>query len=348
MIFVNIACYRDPECKATVRDLFSKARYPNEITVCVVMQTEPTDNVLFYGKNVRMLVVKATDSRGVCWARATGYRLWEGEDYVLQIDSHMRFAEHWDIKMLQQLERCGAAKPLLTTYPPAYEPPDTIVDRQTPFLAVIGFEPNDRLVQRGYIHDPTPSSPRLSALVAAGFMFGPSQWIHDVPYDPNLYFWGEETTVAARLWTHGWDMFGPTEPLLWHWYNRAGGRTPWQDDPDWHRRETLSTARMRHLLGIQPAPPEALKDLDRYGFGLERSFAQYQQFAGVNFRERFVAPHAIAGEWSYTTPVSCNRLNASASTPHNDPNTSSVCSPSSGGRVIVAGESDSLIGQPTV
>jgi hypothetical protein len=50
MIFVNIACYRDAECQATVQDLFNKARYTEEIIACVVMQTEPADNILFYGK----------------------------------------------------------------------------------------------------------------------------------------------------------------------------------------------------------------------------------------------------------------------------------------------------------
>jgi hypothetical protein len=348
MIFVNIASYRDPECIATVRDLFSKARYPNQIIVCVVLQTEPSDDILFFGKNVRMLVVKASDSQGVCWARSLGYKLWDGEEYVLQIDSHMRFAEHWDVKMLGQLDLCGVAKPLLTTYPPAYEPPNTILDQQTAFLSAVHFEPNGRLVQRGHIHDPVPTSPRATALVAAGFIFGASEWIRDVPYDPRLYFWGEEPTLAARLWTHGWDMFGPTEPLLWHWYNRPGGRVPWQDDPEWHLRDARSVARMRHLLRVEPAMPEALVDIEQYGFGSVRTFAQYQEYSGINFKQRTIAPHALAGEWPYTTPASRNRCSAAESTPQSDASTSPVCSPSIGGRVISAGESDSLIGQPTV
>jgi len=308
MIFVNIASYRDPECAATVRDLFSKARYPNEILVYVVLQTEPSDNVLFYGKNIRVLLVKATDSGGVCWARSMGYKFWDGEDYVLQTDSHMRFAEHWDVKMLRQLASCGSSKSLLTTYPPAYEPPNTLLDQQSPFLSAVHFEPNGRLVQRGYFFDRVDTSPRPSALVAAGFMFGPSQWIHDVPYDPRLYFWGEETTIAARLWTHGWDLFGPTEALLWHWYNRPGGRVPWQDDPGWHVRDSLSVARVRHLLGIEVAPPEAIIDLERYGFGSIRTFDQYQQYAGINYKDGTIAPHALAGEWPCNDRVLCRSL----------------------------------------
>jgi glycosyltransferase involved in cell wall biosynthesis len=303
MIFVNIASYRDPECMATVRHLFNTARYPKEITVGLVQQVEPDDRTLFYGRNVRALVIQVADSRGVCWARNMGYRLWDGEEYVLQIDSHMRFIEHWDTKMLRQLERCGVAKPLITTYPPAYEPPDTLIDIHTSFLAANEFDASGRLVQRGLIHSPTPPEPLPSAFMAAGFLFGPSQWIHDVPYDPHLYFWGEETTTAARLWTHGWDLFGPSEALLWHWYNR-GGKLPWQDDTEWHIRDARSLARMRHLLGIEQGPPDALVELDRYGFGTTRSFAEYQKFAGVNFRDRTIAPFAIAGEWPrYTTPA---------------------------------------------
>ena len=348
MIFVNIACYRDPECEPTVRDLFSKARHPAEIVVAVVMQTEPRDNILFFGKNVRMLVVRGTDSHGVCWARSMGYRFWDGEDHVLQVDSHMRFAEHWDDKMLRQLDRCGAAKPLLSTYPPPYEPPDTILDQRPPFLAAVRFEPDGRLVQQAYTHDIVPLAPRPSAFVAAGFIFGPSQWIRDVPYDPRLYFWGEETTIAVRLWTNGWDIFGPSEALVWHWYNRAGGRTPWQDDPAWHVRDALSKARMRHLLGIEVAAPEAIVDIARFGFGPVRTFDAYQAFSGINYQQRTIAPHALTGEWAYTTPASRSPASAPASTPQSDVSTSSVCSPSNGGRTMEAGESDSLIGQPTV
>jgi hypothetical protein len=53
-------------------------------------------------------------------------RLYAGEEYTLQIDSHMRFTRHWDetlIRMLRQLvDECGIPKPILTAYPHGYEP----------------------------------------------------------------------------------------------------------------------------------------------------------------------------------------------------------------------------------
>lgn len=49
-----------------------------------------------------------------------------------------------------------------------------------------------------------------------------------------------------------------------------------------------------------------------------------------------------------TTPSDFIRANSSAATPHSSRRTSSECSPSSGGRVMSAGESDSFTGHPTV
>jgi len=52
-------------------------------------------------------------------------KLYQGETYYLQLDSHHRFDKHWDIKlvkMLQGLQSSGHEKPLLTAYATAYTP----------------------------------------------------------------------------------------------------------------------------------------------------------------------------------------------------------------------------------
>ena len=45
--------------------------------------------------HVRKIFLEHTQAKGPCYARALAQTLWEGEDYFLQIDSHMRFVEHW-------------------------------------------------------------------------------------------------------------------------------------------------------------------------------------------------------------------------------------------------------------
>src|SRR5580765_5764853 len=104
-IFVQIASYRDPECQWTVKDLFEKATNPERVSVgiawqyvigeddhCFQVETRP--------KQVRIQRLNARLSQGVCWARALTQKLRQGEEYTLQIDSHMRFEPDWDQKLI--------------------------------------------------------------------------------------------------------------------------------------------------------------------------------------------------------------------------------------------------------
>jgi len=110
---------------------------------------------------------------------------------------------------------------------------------------------------------------------------------------------------------------------------------------------TRFPGRAQHFLVIEAAIQDAIIDLDRHGFGPIRTFDHYRNLPESILR-RHLRGARPADDWPYTTPVSCSLFSASGSTSQSDASTSSVCSPSKGGRVISAGESDSLIGQPTV
>ncbi|MBN8925420.1 MAG: hypothetical protein BGO51_14495 [Rhodospirillales bacterium 69-11] len=297
MIFVNIACYRDAEIVPTVADMFRKARHPERITAGVVLQTVPGDGIDVAHPQVRVARVDADRSMGACWARAVGYLLWQGEPFVLQIDSHMRFAPDWDVRLMRQLQACNARKPIITAYPPGYEPPDTLTSMDTAFLAAKEFNPHGVLLQQGLV-EPPPPTPKPTAFLAAGFLFGPAAWVQEAPYDPKLYFHGEEITLATRLWTRGWDFFGPTEPIVWHQYGKIVRPLHWSDNRDWSELDALSLARIRRLLDMVPQPGDEAVDLSGYDLGTTRTLAQYQAMAGVDFRAQTIAPHALAGTFA--------------------------------------------------
>jgi hypothetical protein len=40
-IFVSVVAYRDPECPATIADLFAKARHPEKVFVGLITQCDP-------------------------------------------------------------------------------------------------------------------------------------------------------------------------------------------------------------------------------------------------------------------------------------------------------------------
>jgi hypothetical protein len=61
------------------------------------------------------------------------------------------------------------------------------------------------------------------SLFAAGFCFGPSAWMRDCPYDGFLHhlFFGEEVSMALRLYTAGYDLYAPRETVVYHLWSRA-------------------------------------------------------------------------------------------------------------------------------
>ena len=51
------------------------------------------------------------ESRGACWARRQAQGVYGGEDFLLQIDSHMRAVENWDELLVKTWKECSDAVP---------------------------------------------------------------------------------------------------------------------------------------------------------------------------------------------------------------------------------------------
>jgi hypothetical protein len=217
---VPIASYRDPQLGATLRDLIAKAADPKRLHIGVCLQLDPSDQQSCgqpslpqgeapQGAQLTLDPVAASASQGVCWARARTQKLWQHEPFTLQIDSHMRCITGWDDALLACWQRCGDRRAVLSVYPNAFELPD---------------------------HGDTAMLPLMVAFVAAGLLFGPGELIREVPYDPELYFHGEEITLALRLWTRGFNLYNPDRLLLFHPYTTSGSGSPthWADHSSWN------------------------------------------------------------------------------------------------------------------
>ncbi len=59
----------------------------------------------------KIIDVYYTDSKGACWARNQVQKLYAGEDYTLQIDSHHRFIKNWDTILIDLLEKLRIKSP---------------------------------------------------------------------------------------------------------------------------------------------------------------------------------------------------------------------------------------------
>jgi glycosyltransferase involved in cell wall biosynthesis len=93
--------------------MIENAKKPKNLVIGIARQFHPEDgfdDLSEYenDKRFRILNIPYQESKGVCWARHQVQQLYKGEEYTLQIDSHMRFAPNWDdemIKMIKQLQR---------------------------------------------------------------------------------------------------------------------------------------------------------------------------------------------------------------------------------------------------
>lgn len=297
-IFVSVANYRDTETAPTVEDALTQAASPGRLAFGVLSQVVPgidDDCLAPQLPAVRQLCVHAAGSLGACWARHRILtELRRDEPFVLQIDSHTRFAPGWDERFLHMWAELANPRAVLSCHPVPYTPPRQLADPSIPVTRPKAFNDQGILALRSHSipYERRPAQPIRQAFVGAGCIFAPAAAFDEVPYDPYLYFQGEESTLSARLFTHGWDMYAPNDVLVYHDYTHDRGRPKhWQDNRDWTRLNALSFARVRYLLAGEPSgDPAALADIDRYGLGAARSLAEFEAFAGVDFKARTLRP----------------------------------------------------------
>ena len=296
-IFLHLAAYRDPELIPTVKDALEKADRPDRLTLGIVWQTIPEEDETIAEQlkdfPCKIIETDARKSLGVCWARSLGQRLLHDEDFILQLDSHHRFVKGWDTLLLKLLSQCPSPKPVLSAYVPPYNPPNEIppgypatrlTAHQFDEYGVLSFIAGESLADY--------SQPQLGMFLAGGFIFAPRLFYLELPYDPLLYFRGEEVTLAARAWTKGWDIFYPNEIAIYHYYTRANAKKHWDINSTWYQLEKKSRERVRKVFKLDPVGEETL---EIYDLGTIRTLQDYEKFAGVNFQTKEISETAKKG-----------------------------------------------------
>lgn len=294
LIFVQIASYRDPELIPTIKDCLSKAKYPENLTFGICWQDEKFEDI--YDNDARFKIIKVNykESKGACWARNKVNSLYNGEKFTLQIDSHMRFIQNWDEELIQMWSNLNDPKAVLSTYPAEYQPNQTPEQwkKEPHCIHVHSFK--DYQTQHVPRTDPnwkTRTVPYRAIHIAAGFIFSIGKIIEDVPYDPEFYFAGEETALAVRLFTHGYNLFHPHKIILWHYYERKEQPKHWSDNSDWAKLQFVARDRLDCLLGRNNK-----YDLGKFGLGKERTLEDFQNFSGIDYKRSILHLDTAAGK----------------------------------------------------
>jgi hypothetical protein len=199
--------------------------------------------------------------------------------------------------MYSQLINKGVEKPLITGYLPSFDPKNDPASRLNEVwkMDFNRFTPEGYIfvypsVMQGWQHKTEPVPTRF---FSAHFTFTSGKFCLEVPHDPNLYFHGEEPSLASRAYTHGYDLFHPHKIIAWHHYTREGQKKHWDDDKDWANKNKISHRRFRILHKMEEDPTGEVKDLDLYGFGNVRTLEQYEKYAGVRYRDKKVQQYTL-------------------------------------------------------
>jgi len=331
-IFVSMASYRDEYCMETLEGAYSNSENPAQLNIGIVQQNCNKDcmsGVLENGRTepvpadpdcytlfcatalgqphcdegrVRVLRVEESESMGPFAARYFASKLWGGESWMLQIDSHMTFAEHWDTQSITMLKNAPSTKPIISHYPPQVGF-DFIKGSREATTRVCGPTFSGSQVETQIIRFEVEAedrifnvTPRFAPFVAAGYFVAHSGILQEVPFDPMMpwVFMGEEIIMSSRAWTHGYDIFSPTHAVVAHRYVRNHKPKYWETVGRrfWDGIDTplgdLVVNRVKYQLGY----PESARDMiqtksvltavEKYSMGKVRPLKDYIKIIGLD------------------------------------------------------------------
>ena len=323
-IFISIAAYRDVLLKNTLIEAYNKADNKDSLVFGVFEQNyseEALDlSALPFANQIRYKLITPEEARGVSYARQQiQLLLYKDEDYFMQIDSHTLFNEGWDSYLLKNFLELKKyhEKPVLTAYPNSFDVLDVdklefnvchvpdhlisvvIVGPKTDQPLFRGYQPvpyggfvdsNNAAVN--YRYEPKKvCNPPLTLVhgyfIGACFIFADGSIVKDVPYDPYIFFGGEEPLYSVRCWTRGYNIFHVIKLPMYHAAHRSYGIHVLNDHNTASKRETslekyeeLSQERMRKFAKYE------LEEV--YNPGSVRSLDQYIAFSGIDYHNQTI------------------------------------------------------------
>lgn len=248
--------------------------------------------------NVRFRHTLPTEARGPTFGRFVAQLMYQGEQYYMMIDSHMRFVEQWDVRLLKTYAKMPT-RGVISHYPSGFEPGFVLEsNHDIMFMCYAHFYDGVGILRNGAKNVRNRQKrPILQPFTAAGFLFGHSDYVFDVPFDPWLdyLFDGEEILYTVRLWTSGWDSYLPAHDIMYHFYGRPKAPKVWGTTNQWVAIQRVSQRRVLHMLKMtQPnstipvvdrateTETRIFNELDVYGLGTVRRVEDFWPFAHVD------------------------------------------------------------------
>jgi len=320
-IFVAIASYRDPECSPTVESIFARAKHPERLRVAIIDQRtnedpscrppseslcrrSPDGDLCPYIGQIDYMEFASELMVGPVFARHLANRMYRGEYFAMQVDSHVRFTEDWDEDIVDQWNSAGNEMAVLTTYMTnlADKNYDSIRHKSRTLMRSImcdyeyewtGIMRHIKFNLQPQFSSKVEGSPQLHPFWAAGFSFGRGHFVVSIPYDHYLpfVFQGEEILQTIPGFTYGYDFYAPMRNVAFHMYAMNENKEARENIPKFTENEYFfgkevkshAYSRLIGISGTRDRPKDYFHlEEERYGLGQVRSREQFFDIVGIH------------------------------------------------------------------
>eukprot|EP00468_Gymnochlora_sp_CCMP2014_P012639 CAMPEP_0167764928 /NCGR_PEP_ID=MMETSP0110_2-20121227/14361_1 /TAXON_ID=629695 /ORGANISM="Gymnochlora sp., Strain CCMP2014" /LENGTH=431 /DNA_ID=CAMNT_0007652499 /DNA_START=53 /DNA_END=1347 /DNA_ORIENTATION=- len=252
-----------------------------------------------YFSQIKVMRLNEKEAKGPVYARALQAQLVPDDtDFCMQIDAHTRFIEGWDNRMLNEWGKANNEYAVLSTYPTNVHDlyKNSNNHWEMPHLCYASFAGKGKVANNRAGAVANLERPILAPLWAAGLSFHRCHAERNVPNDINLksIFAGEEYGRGSRLWTHGYDFYSISRPVIGTYYGggeKLGGGTGHMSGQE--ARE--SADRLATLLKWPGSDqsPGAVAKLGSLGLGTRRKLEKYGEWCGVDTINQKIENHCI-------------------------------------------------------
>lgn len=306
-IFVAVAAFNEDDLVQTIESCLHNAKFPENVFFGVVLQypDQPVPDLTSFS-NVRFVKMDDPFPYGTSPSRAIAASLRKDEKYFLSIDAHMLFKKHWDSELIGSFKELKSSfeKPVITTYTSFWwrdkktgaitnQLGGTDLDVNMPVMTLRCKSKEDCKDGVFEIPSPTWSHQVIGEyeehfLASAHFLFAEMSFLEEVPFDPLLTYY-EENTLALRAWTRGYRLFSINKDLLWAREMFAGNDVPnsWRrsshrknvENVNYYKKIKEGAHRCRailtgEILGVYGSPTEDLR-------------VAYEKASGINYTDLY-------------------------------------------------------------
>ena len=221
-IFITIPAYEDPLLIDTIQGALDNAKYPESLHFAIALMYDTLPSLEKYSNNFKYLVYDKATRPALNMIRHNLFNLYDGEDYILMIDSHTNFANNWDVDLINdhlQLKNIYGKKTIISKQVPSlvgqitdeYGMPTALnektlweidPDSTKSFLHRIWGEPKPYKQSLGYY---------LVNYASGHFLFAPGEFAVEVGIVPVQGHYAQEEMLSYTSFMHGWSIFARSD-----------------------------------------------------------------------------------------------------------------------------------------